>query len=60
MKSQWWWNGSFEDLMTDLEAWLAENPDITVSHMDWKFVAELNADSAGNRSGSWYLIMLYK
>ncbi len=51
ISNQWWWNSSFENLMGNLEEWLAQNPGIQIVHMDWKFITE---------EKRWYMIVLYK
>jgi hypothetical protein len=54
--SQWWYNGEFDDLMADVDEWLAENDGIQVVHMDWKYIQFTDAP----HNNRWYMIMLYK
>jgi len=51
--SQWWYDASFEDLMENLDEWLAENEGIQIVNMDWKFIQKPD-------SSKWYMVILYK
>jgi hypothetical protein len=55
LKQENWWNASFEDLMSDLGAWLKDREMIQVVHLDWKFVQKPNEDT-----GYWYMLVIYK
>ncbi len=54
MKIQWYWHQYFEDLMKTYGEFLAENPNIHIVSIDWKYVV------GQNHEGNWYLLCVYR
>lgn len=55
MKTKWWWNDSFDDMMKNLSDWVGGQADLQIAHLDWKYV-----HPSGKNQGYWYMLVIYK